>query len=311
MSNESITSPKQDENMDMASKSAKPISTPLQMAEKFKALFTEYDKNGDGLIDYSEWKDLIQNSADVALDHLSEGDTQYLFDTLSNHSEHIKYPDLVTDLTNAAKQNPTMPASEFVNSFFARFFAAQTSPSHSNQENNGDVLDTLHQKYEALKQQWKEKEMEWAEEKITLETEIRRLEIDTQQMKAENEETESELNFLRNMEAEHYRNKEDKSILTEQMFVMKDDIRRVHDELERVNELNRHFKHQVETWKEYKAKQAEEQRKVLNEKQDLIQDSKLLEMKLQATQGKFDEIFEKHNQALVQLEELEQSYKQQ
>ncbi|ETO15579.1 hypothetical protein RFI_21784 [Reticulomyxa filosa] len=108
-----------DPTTDQVGKTEKRPNSPLAVAQKFETLFTEYDTNGDGLIDFSEWTELIRNSSDVALDHLSENDSRFLFSILSNNTAHIKYPDLVVDLVSAAKENPGMPANAFVN-FFLR-----------------------------------------------------------------------------------------------------------------------------------------------------------------------------------------------
>ncbi|ETO09938.1 hypothetical protein RFI_27440 [Reticulomyxa filosa] len=258
----------------------KTATSPLRMAKLFEELFTQYDKNGDGLIDYEEWNDIIHKSDETALSHLSESDALGLFNILSDNTGFIKYPALVDELTLAAQQNPTMQANEFVNSFFARYFAVQSrsdlhSPAnavnglqHANtsrmllsrdgknmtkkKDNPQDVVDGLQKKNDALKQQLKDKEVEWAEEKISMETRIQRLELLNEQFKADNEEMATALNNMRTMEMERDMNKEDKNIMKEQMFEMEDDIRRVHDELERVTGMNAHLKQQIDANNEQK-----------------------------------------------------------
>ncbi|ETO36886.1 caldesmon, partial [Reticulomyxa filosa] len=284
---------------------------PLRMVEKFDELFTQYDKNHDGLIDYDEWNEMIHLSDETALSHLSDNDAHMLFTILSKQSGFVRYPELVEELTLAAQQNSTMPANEFINSFFARFMALQQTRHRSTYSpmNLGlsrlntssrlletESVETLQKKYEGLKQQWKEKEMEWKEEKIGLETQIKRFELENEQLKTYNEEVENELKKWKEMEMEHYAQKEDKNVMKEQLFEMEDDIRRFYEDLERANTMNLHLK---------------QQRILQNEKQDFIQDLKLAEMKLQMTQIKFDEMCDKHRSALLQIEEMEQLHKQQ
>ncbi|ETO24248.1 BRCT domain protein, partial [Reticulomyxa filosa] len=178
-------------------------------------------------------------------------------------------------------------------------------------EQGDETIEALQQKYDTLKQVWKDKELEWLTEKSTLENQLKRLQEANEQVRQDHKELESELGKLRSLELEHYKATEDQNLLTEQMVEIKDDARRVHEELEQANQLTQQYKQQLEQWKDFKKKQMEEHRALLNQKQDLIQQSKRLEIKLASIQNKFEDTCEKYNQTLLQISEMQQAYDQQ
>lgn len=115
--------------------------------ELFGRVFEENDLNHDGVIDFGEWKNIIQNHKELGLSFISSKDSFHIFQTLTTDGKNIDYKKFVTNMKSFQSSHSGLSGDDFLMGFLAGHYEHAKSPQTVSQSvgAQGMGMGTIHE----------------------------------------------------------------------------------------------------------------------------------------------------------------------